>query len=79
MILHSDGIMFATEICNESFAQQDQDAQYVSRSSAEISQCLFDMHMLRVVHRDVKPTNIMFSKAFGKTVFIDFGCSEGVT
>ncbi len=32
--------------------------------------------MLRIIHRDIKPTNIMFSKSLNKCVFIDFGCSE---
>ena len=34
------------------------------------------MHMLHIVHRDIKPMNIMFSKSLKKFVFIDFGCSE---
>lgn len=36
------------------------------------------MHMLKVVHRDIKPPNIMFSPTYAKNVFIDFGCSEGL-
>lgn len=31
------------------------------------------MHVLRIVHRDIKPNNIMFSKTFNKIVFIDLG------
>lgn len=34
------------------------------------------MHMLQVVHRDIKPTNILFSPTFNKNVFIDFGGTE---
>lgn len=34
------------------------------------------MHMLQIVHRDIKPGNIMFSPTFNKNVFIDFGGSE---
>lgn len=33
------------------------------------------MHSLKVVHRDIKPDNIMYSKSFKKHVFIDFGGS----
>ncbi len=31
------------------------------------------MHMLQIVHRDIKPQNIMYSPAYNKNVFIDFG------
>lgn len=34
--------------------------------------------MLQIVHRDIKPTNIMFSESLNKCIFIDFGCSEGL-
>jgi serine/threonine protein kinase len=34
------------------------------------------MHLLKIVHTDIKPDNIMFSKAFNKLVFIDFGLSD---
>jgi serine/threonine protein kinase len=33
------------------------------------------MHMLKIIHRDVKPENILFSPTFNKHVFIDFGCT----
>ena len=36
------------------------------------------MHMLNIIHRDIKPTNIMFSRSLNKWVFIDFGCSEAL-
>lgn len=36
------------------------------------------MHMLKIVHRDVKPSNIMYSPTFKKHVFIDFGCTDGL-
>jgi serine/threonine protein kinase len=32
--------------------------------------------MLGFVHRDIKPGNIMYSKEFGRFVYIDFGISE---
>jgi serine/threonine protein kinase len=31
------------------------------------------MHTLGIVHRDIKPDNIMYSRTFKKHVFIDFG------
>lgn len=34
------------------------------------------MHQLKIVHRDIKPNNIMYSPAFDKNILIDFGSSE---
>jgi tRNA A-37 threonylcarbamoyl transferase component Bud32 len=34
------------------------------------------MHLLQIVHLDIKKSNLMFSKTFTKIVFIDFGLSE---
>ena len=31
------------------------------------------MHILKIIHRDIKPDNIMYSPTFKKLVFIDFG------
>lgn len=31
------------------------------------------MHSLKIVHRDIKPDNAMYSQTYKKTVFIDFG------
>ena len=34
------------------------------------------MHSLSILHRDIKPTNIMYSPSYGKYVLIDFGISK---
>lgn len=34
------------------------------------------MHQLRIVHRDIKPNNIMWSNDFHGPVFIDFGGTD---
>jgi len=34
------------------------------------------MHRLKIVHRDIKPTNMMYSSTFRKNIFIDFGGCE---
>jgi len=31
------------------------------------------MHSLGIVHGDIKPENIMFSKDYNKNIFVDFG------
>jgi len=34
------------------------------------------MHSRKIIHYDIKPSNICYSEARGKFVFIDFGFSE---
>jgi serine/threonine protein kinase len=34
------------------------------------------MHSYHIIHYDIKPENICFSKEYNKAVFIDFGFSE---
>ena len=36
---------------------------------------MITMHCLKIAHRDVKPGNVMYSKTYNKTLFIDFGTS----
>lgn len=34
------------------------------------------MHFFKIIHFDIKPSNIAFSNTFKRWVFIDFGLSE---
>lgn len=34
------------------------------------------MHQFGIIHFDIKPDNIMFSRAYNKPIFIDYGLSE---
>jgi serine/threonine protein kinase len=36
------------------------------------------MHLLQIVHLDIKPPNIMFSNSLNKFLLIDFGLSKFV-
>ena len=69
MVLNKDYVEFATEIC---LTPKKEDEERLKR---EVSQSLFEMHMLQIVHRDIKPSNIMYSPTYEKHVFIDFGCT----
>lgn len=34
------------------------------------------MHMIKLIHFDIKPANILYSNHYQSPVFIDFGLSE---
>lgn len=38
--------------------------------------CLRTMHIMGLVHKDIKPQNIMYSPSVGDYVFIDFGITD---
>lgn len=40
--------------------------------------CVQSLHRLQIIHKDIKPDNIMFSKAWNDYVLVDFGISEAV-
>jgi serine/threonine protein kinase len=40
---------------------------------------LATIHSLQIIHFDIKPQNIMYSKSFKKTVLIDFGLSKMIS
>jgi len=42
----------------------------------DLKTALRKMHMLRIIHMDIKPMNIMYSNTFKKNIFIDFGLSD---
>lgn len=43
----------------------------------ELSQALFEVHRCGIVHRDVKPENVMFRES-GESVLLDFGLARGL-
>jgi len=45
-------------------------------SPSELKTSLSLLHSFNIVHFDIKPDNLMFSRAHNKNVFIDFGLSE---
>jgi serine/threonine protein kinase len=36
------------------------------------------LHRLKIIHKDLKPLNFMYSNTYKKNVFIDFGISHPI-
>jgi serine/threonine protein kinase len=36
------------------------------------------MHLLQIIHKDIKPANILYSLTYNKVVLIDYGISHTV-
>ncbi|GAA4460874.1 serine/threonine-protein kinase [Phytohabitans houttuyneae] len=64
------------ELCDGSYADRMRDAPLAPAEAREvgikIADALADAHQLGVLHRDVKPANILFSR-FGEPALADFG------
>lgn len=43
-----------------------------------LKHCMVVMHLLRIVHRDIKPDNIVWSPSLQQLVLCDFGISTPV-
>jgi eukaryotic-like serine/threonine-protein kinase len=67
-----DGETLATEIARRKAAGQPIPVRRGLRIIAEACRGLAAVHKVGIVHRDVKPTNLMLSKD-GRVVLIDFG------
>lgn len=43
-----------------------------------LSYCLRKMHTYNLIHKDIKPANVLFSNTTNRLVLIDFGLSHAV-
>jgi serine/threonine protein kinase len=44
----------------------------------EIKRCLAFLHSIKFVHKDIKPTNTLYSNELGKFVLSDFGVTHSI-
>ena len=51
-------------------------SELILKSREALKESLRVMHSLHIIHKDIKPHNIVYSKSLGKCVFIDFGLSQ---
>jgi serine/threonine protein kinase len=54
------------------------DLKTIFKISEDILSALTDIHKKNVIHRDIKPRNIMIEKESGKALLIDFGLAKDV-
>lgn len=76
VICFKDCIEFYMEKC-EPFSYRQEYARFDSISN-RLKFCLRVLHILRIVHKDIKPSNIVYSKSIGDYVLCDFGISAPI-
>jgi serine/threonine protein kinase len=43
---------------------------------SEVKKNLFTLHKFKIIHKDIKPSNILYSNSYDKYVLTDFGISH---
>lgn len=76
MVVFQNEFYFTMELCKpvvnpNGFAMLCMEQEYRS-----LYEDLSLMHKLQIVHRDIKPYNLLWSPTFGKLVFCDFGITN---
>lgn len=72
IIIHSNAIQFHMERCQtveEAIAETDVRLGHLE----ELTDSLSILHALHIVHKDIKPANILWSQSLQKFIFCDFG------
>lgn len=72
--------LFCYTDCTEFYMEQCFQASNseILNECSSLESSLRTMHSMGLIHKDIKPENIMFSPSLSKCVFIDFGISHFV-
>lgn len=76
LVCSNDSIEYYMEKCSHKVIKTEQYS--VERLKRRLKYCLRVMHLLQLVHNDIKPANILFSKAYGDFVLADFGLTAAI-
>ena len=69
LIVFNNRIEFAMEQCLPLYEISDWKSDVLLEE-------MMTLHSYKIVHLDINPTNVMYSRKYEKLVFIDFGFSE---
>jgi serine/threonine protein kinase len=76
VVCYRNCIEFYMERC-DSFAHHFSISSY-DKIQRRLKYCMAVMHEFRLIHKDIKPHNILFSRSLNDFVFCDFGISVPV-
>jgi serine/threonine protein kinase len=77
VVVYTDAVQFHLEKCEPLGTPIL--VEYGQYLESDIIECLKVSHSKGIVHRDIKPPNILWSKQWQKFVLCDFGLSISVT
>lgn len=73
LICYNDCVEFKMQLC-ENISQIVE----VKKYEKDIKRCLATLHSFKIIHKDMKKTNTLYSKAFNSYVLADFGLAHTV-
>lgn len=74
LVVYDNAIQFHLERCLPFFMKRDQ----IWRFQSDLVDNLAALHYFQIIHKDIKPDNILWSNQYGRFVFCDFGISHYV-
>jgi tRNA A-37 threonylcarbamoyl transferase component Bud32 len=72
LLIYKDCIEFSMEFCRRQL-------EAGPRLGKDLKLALRNLHSLKMIHFDIKPENICFSKEYNRYVFIDMGLHRVIT
>lgn len=74
VVVYQNAIQFHLELCVPYYLRQSE----YGRFRSDMTDNLVALHFFQIIHKDIKPANIVWSVQFGRFVFCDFGLSHYV-
>jgi serine/threonine protein kinase len=75
LVVYNDGIQFHLERC---LPLSECQLLQMNTIASDLKYCLSVLHSLRIVHKDIKPQNVLWSQHYNRFVLCDFGISHYV-
>lgn len=80
LIWYNNGVQFHMECLEPAQAalSNPEPAIDINALEYDLRECLHNMHKLHLVHRDIKPDNVLYNRRLKKFVLCDFGIAKFV-